>query len=67
VALLFSLEPLVPYYQKMGFERLTNVVTMQQPGGQVPVPEHVATLVKGVGTYVVYYTDIPLEIKGLPW
>lgn len=74
IALLFSLEPMVPYYQGLDFERLTGVVTMRQPWAvatassteQVLVPPGVAALVCGLA-YTVVDADEPVDIVGLPW
>jgi GNAT superfamily N-acetyltransferase len=36
--LLFCLDPLLPFYAKRGFTRVTCPVVIEQPGGPIPLP-----------------------------
>lgn len=62
--ILFSLEPLVPFYEARGFKQHLGPVSMRQPNGIVSVPEEVAVLHIGRSWIDV---EGELDIVGLPW
>jgi GNAT superfamily N-acetyltransferase len=44
LALLFCIDPMVHYYEKLGWHTVTCPVLIDQPGGKIPSPFHVMTL-----------------------
>lgn len=64
---LFSLEPLIPFYEKRGYTLHAGPVTMfQEEYKVVPVPVEVFFLYR-FETFVVTDEEGPIQIEGLPW
>lgn len=64
IGMLFCLDRLLGHYERQGWTRVDVPVTMGQPGGPIPVPNHVNTMI-----WLMSEVQIPqkIEIRGLPW
>jgi GNAT superfamily N-acetyltransferase len=61
--LLFCRDPLVPFYERLGWQRLQEPVEIEQPSGPIPFPLNVMVLPCRAETWPTGR----VKLNGLPW
>ncbi len=61
--LLFCIDRMVPFYEKMGWKKVPDTVIVEQPQGKIPYPMNVMTLALGEEAW----PEGVVELTSLPW
>jgi aminoglycoside 2'-N-acetyltransferase I len=68
--LLFSSEMAVPFYESLGWRRVSNPVTCEQPGGPIRYQDHIPASAPVMARMPSSAAQMPtgtIDLLGLPW